>query len=518
MNDINVFYEKIKKPFLEQEGLVKKYQDNIVAKVQEFIKSFDKLEGSRIKINLDSRIKSLESFEEKIIRKKYYIRYAEEPVQLVENLPDFFGIRIICPLKEDEYKIHKMLEVFFDESSDLQGFSNKKVFDDCSIFYIDFTDKPDVQKNGNHIFKYECLYKQGFDSIRFEVQVKSLVHMFWGELEHMLIYKNYEYKIGNKFFGKMMNSINDSLEAIDNQLNLMQKHIRSDTAEQRFNEIKEVATSIYSAKLQSQFENLYNTKIDLRPVFQLMTELRFKDITDNQISSYTQRLSEITNEVSRIGYINALSTDSVVDISESMNVSNAQIKLVASMREDQNYQTHALLSLYKSIHSYGSDQEVFKELSKIILERISDPLVTILEDNVSFGENSISIKNEIKDIFEEVFVDNYSLTNNLEVLQIDKKNLDKICGFVDEELSVKSTADDTWYTLEYKNFLIKLIMILLDYFYVGKNPSNKEVDDMISLIEDYELNVHRFTALKFTQVIDNDINFEDILKFDVGVI
>ena len=57
--------------------------------------------------------------------------------------------------------------------------------------------------------------------INFELQIKSLVNVFWGEIEHKVIYKNFNYVIADQFYKDIMKSIKNSLSTIDQQLLLI---------------------------------------------------------------------------------------------------------------------------------------------------------------------------------------------------------------------------------------------------------------------------------------------------------
>ncbi len=55
----------------------------------------------------------------------------------------------------------------------------------------------------------------------FELQIKSLVNVFWGEIEHKIIYKNNNYTVWDSFFKDIMGSINENLSMIDKQLHII---------------------------------------------------------------------------------------------------------------------------------------------------------------------------------------------------------------------------------------------------------------------------------------------------------
>ena len=78
--------------------------------------------------------------------------------------------------------------------------------------------QPQEQKNGFEIFRIDGVYEINGRTIKFELQIKSLVNIFWGELEHKIIYKDNNYRIADGFLKEMMGIIKKNLTMIDNQL------------------------------------------------------------------------------------------------------------------------------------------------------------------------------------------------------------------------------------------------------------------------------------------------------------
>lgn len=45
------------------------------------------------------------------------------------------------------------------------------------------------KKNGFEIYRIDGVYEYNDQLFNFELQIKSLVNVFWGEIEHKIIYK-----------------------------------------------------------------------------------------------------------------------------------------------------------------------------------------------------------------------------------------------------------------------------------------------------------------------------------------
>src|SRR5699024_8045081 len=78
--------------------------------------------------------------------------------------------------------------------------------------------QPQSQRNGFGIYKIDGYYEDVKGRINFELQIKSLVNVFWGEIDHRILYKNYNYLMTEDFFRDIMYSIKDNLTMIDRQL------------------------------------------------------------------------------------------------------------------------------------------------------------------------------------------------------------------------------------------------------------------------------------------------------------
>lgn len=157
--------------------------------------------------NIESRIKSIQSFREKIYRKDYIKNWnvsddiRENQKLIVENLPDFIGFRITCFFWQDEEKIYDLLKLYYEQKN-------------LNNIVLNF-DENRKQKNGHTINKLSGKYKQKYC---FEIQIKSVMHNMWGEVEHKTIYKNrnYDATISNKKL--ITEEIFNILQASDKQL------------------------------------------------------------------------------------------------------------------------------------------------------------------------------------------------------------------------------------------------------------------------------------------------------------
>ena len=165
-------------------------------------------------ISMSTRVKSESSLREKIIRNRYLVKF-EDSETMMSYLPDLIGVRIECRFIEDENKVYRLLRRYFNRSDDKVYYYNKE---NKNILLKLSERQPCKQKNGFEIYKIDGIYKILNKNINFELQIKSLVNVFWGEIEHKIIYKNNTYLLVDGFIRDLMTTIKRNLTMIDKQL------------------------------------------------------------------------------------------------------------------------------------------------------------------------------------------------------------------------------------------------------------------------------------------------------------
>lgn len=172
-------------------------------------------------LNISSRVKSAVSLKEKIIRNNYYKKY-KSPEELIPNLSDLIGIRIECRFIQDEAEIYKFLKKAFNKVH-----SNGYYYNNLNkCIGLDLKGKqPQKQKNGFEIYRIDGVYEHNDNTFNFELQIKSLVNVFWSEIEHKVIYKNNNYMLADKFIKSIIWSIKGNLSMMDNQLMLIYDNV-----------------------------------------------------------------------------------------------------------------------------------------------------------------------------------------------------------------------------------------------------------------------------------------------------
>ena len=156
-------------------------------------------------LNVNYRIKSADSLKEKILRHNLYMT-CETPEHLVETLSDLIGFRIECRFIVDEGKIYNdILNLFKTKEKD--GYYSNPL--NSSIMLMLDEKQPQIQKNGFEIYKIDGKYNKDGITVNFELQIKSMVNVFWGDIDHRVLYKNFNYMLTEDFFIDIMSSIKE---------------------------------------------------------------------------------------------------------------------------------------------------------------------------------------------------------------------------------------------------------------------------------------------------------------------
>ena len=169
---------------------------NIIKDLQ---KELNKYAGYEIIHDVTSRIKSYDSIMNKMKKKKINFTYEE----LIENINDISGIRIICMSEGDIYKIVKILS----SMQEINVIKEKDYIKNC-------------KKSGYsayHLIIEVPIYKEDKRVwVKVEIQIKTMAMDFWSCIEHKVKYKSLK-EISKKdskklkVYAKIISKINRSM-------------------------------------------------------------------------------------------------------------------------------------------------------------------------------------------------------------------------------------------------------------------------------------------------------------------
>lgn len=130
------------------------------------------LYGYDIINNVTKRIKTSDSIINKMKKKNYQLNYKN----LINNINDIAGVRVICPLKNDIYTIINIIEQM----------PNMKI-----IKLKDYISKPkESGYSGYHlIIETPVIIEEKEIPVKVEIQLRTMAMDFWATNEHKMKYK-----------------------------------------------------------------------------------------------------------------------------------------------------------------------------------------------------------------------------------------------------------------------------------------------------------------------------------------
>ena len=123
--------------------------------------------------HVNTRIKKPESIINKMKNKELELTYN----QMIENINDIAGIRIICQLKKDIFAIKNLIEK-------LPGVHILKEKD-----YVN-NPKKSGYSSYHIIAEVPVMLSQNIIYVKVEIQIRTMAMDFWASLEHKMKYKN----------------------------------------------------------------------------------------------------------------------------------------------------------------------------------------------------------------------------------------------------------------------------------------------------------------------------------------
>lgn len=122
--------------------------------------------------HIQTRLKSPESIMKKMKDRKLELTYHD----MIQEINDIAGIRVICPLKKDIYSIRNLVEK-------LPGYHIMKE--------KDYVAKPKKSGYSSYhlVLEVPVMLSQKLMYVKVELQIRTMAMDFWASLEHKLKYK-----------------------------------------------------------------------------------------------------------------------------------------------------------------------------------------------------------------------------------------------------------------------------------------------------------------------------------------
>ncbi|WP_051624119.1 GTP pyrophosphokinase [Clostridium akagii] len=451
--------------------------------------------------NITSRVKSSNSLKEKILRNSYYKKYSV--TELFENLSDTIGIRIECRFIEDEVDIYKSIKKLFNKISSDDLYSSLG----SESIKLNLSDKqPQEQKNGVKIYRIDGQYEENGQRVNFELQIKSLVNMFWGEIEHKIIYKNYNL-LDDNMITSMLGSIKNSLTMIDNQLSGMCKQMAEANGFSVSNKTLQTEKlmsififDIYSKRMNKNLGFL----VDFRKSCEIIMKYIFRTNNAKDLDDYT---SVLLKTFSRLNEVSKNKIDFSVEIfferKPSFNDTFSEIIGEFILKNINNdFQWNLFFRILFEIE-IGNNVEDFESFIIFLKSKFyKNPALLLLHSSLKPDEAK-QIKedfiNEIAKVMAEVTSINILYNENIDAVNnILKEYVTKLFETTDDYLSWENHKK-----IYLKIFNIRLLSVF-DY--------EIETDDLKSIVHWVESNQGKFNISKYMPKYNYKINEQKKIK------
>ncbi len=412
--------------------------------IREEIVSFfeDMLKDDDYYLTTISRIKTKESFKEKIIRQNLYKKY-ETPDDIMNNVPDIIGVKIECRFNADEEKVYEKIVDVMDMSLGT-GYFTSLINPKISLKLDDL--QPQIQKNGFEIYKIDGMYSNGELKFNFELQIKSLVNSFWGDIEHKILYKNYNYLLTESFIKDIMGSIKESLGLIDKQLLVVYDYVNDlathqDSNEQLSNLLKKLVYDSYLRRLRGEMGFV----IDFHGIIDLLVDFI---VDENQIK--TLRSDESTTVKNILYLVDSLTTSIMRE-----NIFGKEIEFDLDITYDNqieeyignritylvnnDFDWNVLMRILIDIYPEDKDVIVLRFTKYLVkrFEKIVDDALLIYDDN-----DSITCKDDIHEHLLKTIV--YGFSEKMEIDDLNSINFEKLKDNLQGYL-MGISSDERWY-------------------------------------------------------------------------
>lgn len=358
-------------------------------------------------LNIVTRVKSPMSLKEKILRNDFYLKY-KSPEKLMENLSDLIGVRIECRFIEDEKDVYeKVLEIFNIHQGKGYYYNEKG-----PNILLKLDDKqPQRQKNGFGIYKIDGKYISGEESINFELQIQSLVNVFWGEVEHKILYKNYKYLLTEDLFKDVMHSLKENLSMIDGQLMILYNHLRDldesnqdKRREQMEALLSKIVYEIYSEKTKEEFGFV----VDYRKTCDVIVSYVLKKNGSSELYDYDKVFIEVLERIYEIEE-NEIHFDSYIEFDRDIEYEDVFCERIGKAILEiinKDFKWNLFFKIIFQIER-GSNEDNFEGVLLFLRNRFLGNLNKHEGLNSKLApEEREEIKNYIMDLIAESFVEN----------------------------------------------------------------------------------------------------------------
>lgn len=177
----------------------------VVGFLMNFAGEYEREKGQSLVDGITWRIKDAESIRQKLMKKKLTVSYENA----VLHLNDLCGVRVVCPFRDDVYRIAEAVKAS-------PSFRVIKVKD-----YIKHPKQSGYQSL--HLI-VELLQMPDAKQKKVEIQIRSLAMNFWAKLDHRLCYKNVKLQKNKALLQQELSAIAARIDEIDQKMVLLRNY------------------------------------------------------------------------------------------------------------------------------------------------------------------------------------------------------------------------------------------------------------------------------------------------------
>ena len=257
------------------------------------------------------------------------------------------------------------------------------------------------------MYKLDGEYDTGSFIYCFELQIKSFVNVFWGEIDHKLLYKNYNYIITEGFFREIMNSINDNLKMIDKQLMILYDHVKKQDASEVISaesQLKALLSKILHDVFSRKIHDELGLFINIKTITDVVVDFLFMKSSKNKDLSYGENFIDLINKINSVSG-NEMDVEEYIVFRNNPKYYDSFSKGITEILGkvlNNDLEWNILFKMIKLIsqESYG---EIFTEFIIFVRYDYTSCLYKLFEDKKLDKESCERLENEILSIVIDEF-------------------------------------------------------------------------------------------------------------------
>lgn len=321
-------------------------------------------------LNLNYRVKSENSIKEKLLRISDFNNMSH-PRDVFNILSDILGLRIECRFISEEEEIFLKLKELFTDTED--GIFYRSPLNEYIFLNLKEL-QPQYQKNGFEIYKIDGKYIDGEEELYFELQIKSMVNVFWGEIDHRILYKNFNYMITEDFIRNLMYSIKSNLEMVDSQLNTIYqrlKDLEEFNEENTLNQLKSFLSKALHDTYVLKMQKETGVLIDLRSISNLVIDFMLYDDTNGDNTNVNSKVIDILYRINQLNRKKVIFGENLeFETVEYRNKLNEKLGLTLKNQVNVDFRWNMLMMIVFDIQGKRSP-EVFNSFINYLVHCIS---------------------------------------------------------------------------------------------------------------------------------------------------